>query len=76
MSWMEQPDGTRLELFGAGGGLSTAEDLKVPLLGQVPFHPSIRIGGDNGLPVVVSDPQGSSAQVFTNIAQRVLQSLG
>ncbi len=71
MSWFSGDDGKRYELFGAGGGDELAERLQVPLLGQVPLVPELREGGDRGLPVVVSSPDGEAAQVFARIAERV-----
>ncbi|MEP6598968.1 MAG: Mrp/NBP35 family ATP-binding protein [Actinomycetota bacterium] len=68
MSWLELPDGSRMELFGAGGGQSVADSLaastgtRVPLLGQVPIDQRVREGGDDGLPVVLREP-GSPASV-------------
>src|SRR5699024_6761844 len=56
MAWLEQPDGTRLELFGSGGGQRVAENLSrltgsdVPLLGQVPLDVRLREAGDGGTP--------------------------
>ena len=56
MSWLDLPDGSRLELFGAGGGQAVAESLsastgtQVGLLGQVPIDVAIREGGDEGTP--------------------------
>src|SRR5690625_6135789 len=58
MSWLEQPDGSRLELFGAGGGQRVADRLSevlgtdVPLLGQVPIEVALREGSDSGVPLV------------------------
>lgn len=60
MSWLEQPDGSRLELFGSGGGERIASRLSeimnepVPLLGQIPLDMSLREGGDAGVPSVLS----------------------
>ncbi len=74
MSWLEQPDGSRLELFGAGGGQAVADSLsestgtRVGLLGQVPIEIAIREGGDAGTPIVVSDPSSPAAQAFGAIA--------
>lgn len=62
MSWLEQPDGSRLELFGAGGGQRVADRLTevlggpVPLLGQVPLDVALRQGSDDGVPVVLGEP--------------------
>jgi ATP-binding protein involved in chromosome partitioning len=75
MSWFTGDDGTRYELFGRGGGQALADDLGVPLLGQVPLVPAVRQGGDEGVPVVVADPGGEAAEVFGALAHR-LASLG
>lgn len=71
MSWFTGDDGTRYELFGAGGGRSLADDLGVPLLGQVPLVPALREGGDVGRPVTVSDPDGEASQAFAELAASV-----
>jgi ATP-binding protein involved in chromosome partitioning len=77
MSWLEQPDGSRLELFGSGGGAAVAESLSrsvggsVPLLGQVPLDVSLREGGDSGLPVVLSSPDSAAAQALRGVADRL-----
>jgi ATP-binding protein involved in chromosome partitioning len=73
MSWFTGDDGTRYELFGRGGGAALAEELGVPLLGQVPLVPELREGGDIGLPVTVSDPDGEASQAFDAIAARILE---
>lgn len=71
MSWFTGDDGKRYELFGAGGGSDLAQRLEVPLLGQVPLVPELRQGGDTGLPLVVSNPDGEAAQIFATIAGRI-----
>ncbi len=71
MSWFTGDDGTRYELFGRGGGQALAEDLGVPLLGQVPLVPALREGGDGGIPIVVSDPEGEAATTFDALAGRL-----
>jgi ATP-binding protein involved in chromosome partitioning len=74
MSWLEQPDGSRLELFGSGGGQAVAESLsaatgtRVPLLGQVPLEVAIREGGDNGTPVMLSSPDTPAARALSAVA--------
>jgi ATP-binding protein involved in chromosome partitioning len=72
MSWFSAPDGTRHEIFGHGGGAQLAEELGVPLLGQVPLVPAIREGGDAGLPVVVADPSSVAAEAFRQVADRIV----
>jgi ATP-binding protein involved in chromosome partitioning len=71
MSWFTGDDGTRYELFGAGGGAQLAHDLGVPLLGQVPLVPDLREGGDQGVPIVVSEPEGEAATVFAQLAATI-----
>ena len=77
MSWMELPDGTRMEVFGSGGGRAVADSLTkavgadVPLLGQVPLETAVREGGDSGLPIVLSDPDSPAALVLRAVADRL-----
>jgi ATP-binding protein involved in chromosome partitioning len=75
MSWFTGDDGTRYELFGAGGGDTLAADLGIPLLGQVPLVAAVRQGADEGRPIAAVDPQSETAQAFIAIADR-LASLG
>jgi ATP-binding protein involved in chromosome partitioning len=71
MSWFRGDDGTRYELFGAGGGAELAARLGVPLLGQVPLVPALREGGDVGRPVIVAAPDDEASVVFRTIAERL-----
>ena len=71
MTWFTGDDGQRYEIFGSGGGSQLAEALEVPLLGQVPLVPAMREGGDDGHPIVVTDPNGEAAEVFAHIAERI-----
>jgi ATP-binding protein involved in chromosome partitioning len=77
MSWLELPDGSRMELFGAGGGAAVAESLtrtvgaSVPLLGQIPLDTLVREAGDAGTPVVLSDPDAPAAQALEAVASRL-----
>ena len=72
MSWFTADDGTRYELFGSGGGRALAEDLGVPLLGQVPLVPALREGGDEGVPVALREPGGEAAAAFDALATALL----
>jgi len=75
MAWLEQPDGTRVPLFGEGGGARVAERLSatlgttVPLLGQVPLDIVAREAGDAGIPVVLSNPESAAAVELIRIAR-------
>jgi ATP-binding protein involved in chromosome partitioning len=77
MSWLEQPDGSRLELFGSGGGERVAENLTrltgadVPLLGQVPLDVALREAGDSGTPVVLADPSSAGAVALREVARSI-----
>jgi ATP-binding protein involved in chromosome partitioning len=71
MSWFTGDDGTRYELFGAGGGGALAATLGVPLIGQVPLVPAVREGGDEGVPVTVAAPDSEASRAFASLAQRI-----
>jgi ATP-binding protein involved in chromosome partitioning len=71
MSWFTGDDGKRYEIFGAGGGQALADELDVPLLGQVPLLEPLREGGDTGVPIVVGDPASEAAAAFRAMAERI-----
>ena len=67
------PDGTLVDVFGAGGGAAVAaalstDDAEVPLLGSVPLSPALRRGGDEGEPVVLADPGDPAACAIAAVA--------
>lgn len=55
MSFLKLPDGSMMHPFGQGGGFETSVRYKVPLLAQLPLDERIRLGGDLGTPVALSD---------------------
>jgi ATP-binding protein involved in chromosome partitioning len=65
--------GEREEIFGHGGGKKTAEMLGVPFLGEVPIDPRVVVGGDNGQPIVVSQPESVAAEAFRDIARQIVK---
>ncbi len=75
MSWMELPDGSRMEPFGSGGGellagrLSTVLETEVPLLGKIPLDVRLREGGDAGEPIVRTSPDSPAARELASIAR-------
>ncbi len=73
MSWFRGPDGARLEIFGSGGGAQLAHELGVPLLGQIPLVPALRQGGDEGVPLVVSQPTSEAGEALRAIAQSITE---
>ncbi len=75
MSWFSGDDGKRYEIFGSGGGQELADTLDVPLLGQIPLVPELRIGMDIGLPITVSDPDSEASKAYAAIADRIANEL-
>ncbi|WP_106849260.1 Mrp/NBP35 family ATP-binding protein [Blastococcus sp. Marseille-P5729] len=69
--------GDPIELFGSGGGQAVADSLtqstgtRVPLLGQVPLDTRLREGGDDGRPLVLSDPSSGAGLVLHEIAGKL-----
>jgi len=61
----------KTEIFGHGGGARMAEDLSIPLLGQIPIDTRVRAGGDEGRPIVSAAPEAPAAKAFLDIAGRV-----
>jgi len=64
-----------LDIFKSGGGKSSSEDLNVPFLGNLPFHPGIVRGGDDGVHRIISDPDGETAIAFESIVKRIIEEL-
>ncbi|WP_144121694.1 Mrp/NBP35 family ATP-binding protein [Catellatospora sichuanensis] len=77
MSWLELPDGSRMEVFGAGGGQTVADSLtrltgaSVPLLGQIPLDTGVREAGDEGTPAVLTAPNSPAGAALNAIADRL-----
>lgn len=71
MSYLELPDGTRMDIFGTGGGEQLAKEGGVPFLGTIPIDANVRAGGDNGKPVVIEDPDSPAATALRGIAEAV-----
>lgn len=71
MSFFVGDDGKKYEIFGSGGGQELADELEVPLLGQIPLVPQLRQGGDTGIPITVSDPSSTTSVSFDNLAKRI-----
>jgi ATP-binding protein involved in chromosome partitioning len=76
MSYFDCPHcGKPTALFGSGGGRRLADELELPLLGEIPMDPRILMGGDSGRPIVVGEPESSAARALTGIAERVVQAM-
>jgi ATP-binding protein involved in chromosome partitioning len=76
MSYFIAPDtGHRYDIFGHGGGAEMAHKVGVKFLGEIPLEPEIRIGGDEGDPIVIRDPDSAAAQAIREIARKVAASV-
>jgi ATP-binding protein involved in chromosome partitioning len=70
MSYFIAPDtGARYDIFSHGGGAKAAVEMGVPFLGEIPLIEEMRIGGDEGMPLVVRNPESEQAQNIRKIAR-------
>ncbi len=77
MSYFESPEtGKPMAIFGTGGGKRLADELEVPLLGEVPLYPPVLEGADRGAPIVVSGAGSTAAKKLTDVASKIVASLG
>ncbi len=79
MSYLSLPDGSKMEIFGTGGGERLSESLSsqlqypVPLLAQLPLEEAVRVGSDEGIPVVLSTQDSPVAQSLRELAVKLGQ---
>lgn len=72
MAYFVAPDtGKRYDIFGSGGAARLAEQIGLPLLGQIPLGMSVREGGDLGRPAVIDDAPDAYAATFREIARQL-----
>lgn len=69
MSYLDLPDGTRVDVFGSGGGERLAKESGVPFIGAIALDPAVREGGDQGVPVAISHPDSPVSQALNHIAK-------
>ncbi len=75
MSEFVAPDGSRHAIFGSGGGKRLAALTGAPLIGRIPIEPAVSSGGDEGRPVVLTEPDGPAALEFRRIARLIVDEL-
>ena len=63
--------GQSYPLFGSGGGQALADEVKAPLLAQIPLEPGVAAGGDTGSPLALAEPQSPAGQAFHLLAHRI-----
>src|SRR5574341_1876664 len=71
MSYLDLPDGTRMDIFGTGGGEQLAQATGTPFLGKIPIDQNVRIGGDSGRPIVVTQPESPADVALRDVAQKL-----
>ena len=71
MSQMTLPDGTVIDVFGAGMTQQTAKQYNLPFLGSIDLDPQVREGGDKGLPAALAGDTSTRGKEFLAIAQKV-----
>jgi len=72
MSSFTTPSGERFNIFGEGGGNELATELDVPLLGKVPLTMALREHADDGVPLVIDDPDDPSSQAIRQVARGII----
>ncbi len=63
--------GQSYPLFGSGGGQALADEVKAPLLAEIPLEPGVAAGGDTGSPLALAEPQSAAGQAFHLLAHRL-----
>jgi ATP-binding protein involved in chromosome partitioning len=72
MSGFTTPTGERFTIFGEGGGQLLADELDVPLLGKIPLQEELRVGADEGMPLVLEDPGAPASQALHHTARGLI----
>ena len=72
MSGFTAPTGERFTIFGEGGGQLLADELDVPLLGKIPLQEALRVGADEGMPLVLEDPDAPASQALRHAARGII----
>lgn len=77
MSYLRTPDGTKMELFGKGGGemlatqLSALLQYEIPVLAKIPLEQALREGGDTGLPIAIQDGSSEAQEAIRSVAKKL-----
>jgi ATP-binding protein involved in chromosome partitioning len=67
--------GERTDIFDHGGTRKASETYHIPFLGEIPLDPSIRVGGDRGIPIVVAEPDSVYSELFAEMCQKVMATI-
>lgn len=75
MSYYLLPDGTKEYIFGEGGGARLSAEYNLPFLGEIPLGKEVRQGGDEGVPIVIRNPESEQAKLFMQSAEKLAQQI-
>jgi ATPases involved in chromosome partitioning len=67
--------GETTEIFGSGGGETTAKSMNVQFMGRIPIEPQIVASGDAGIPIVIRAPDSLSAKAFNEITEKLIRTV-
>lgn len=65
--------GKTTDIFKSGGGVKTAKDLNIRFLGSIPVEPGIVVSSDSGMPIVIDNPNSTSAKMFKKITEEIIK---
>jgi ATP-binding protein involved in chromosome partitioning len=72
MSYLQCPHcNEHIHIFGKGGGQKVSEQFNIPFIGEIPLHPHIMEGSDQGKPITITEPESVQSHAFINVAKIV-----
>ena len=71
MSFFKGEDGKKYPIFGEGGVKRTAEEFNKEFLGEIPIDPEVGKSGDQGKPIVESNPDNEISKIYINFANKI-----
>ncbi len=71
MSFFIGEDGKKYPIFGEGGVKRTAEEFSKEFLGEIPIDPEVGKSGDQGKPIVESNPDNEISKIYINFANKI-----
>ena len=71
MSYFKGDDGKKYNIFGEGGVKKTADEFSKEFLGEIPIDPKVGTSGDQGKPLVESNPEHEISKIYLNFANKI-----
>ena len=71
MSFFKGDDGKKYYIFGEGGVKKTAEEFQKDFLGEIPINPEVGNFGDQGKPIVESNPDHEISKIYLDFAEKI-----